>query len=157
MEKRDLISGMFLILLSLAVCIMAYQLGLGTGSNPGAGFAAFGIAFLLGLLSLWMLVRAFIEVIWEGGKKVIEVQKIMWKKPLLILIALALYGVFFNFLGFAFSTFLLMTLLVWVFGRRRLYVALIVSILTVILSYGLFVVALGLPLPVGSAWYLLGG
>jgi hypothetical protein len=157
MEKRDLISGMFLILLSLAVCIMAYQLGLGTGSNPGAGFAAFGIAFLLGLLSLWMLVRAFIRVFREGGKKTTETQGIMWKKPLLILIALAGYGVFFNFLGFAFSTFLLMTLLVWVFGRRKLYVALIVSILTVILSYGLFVVALGLPLPVGSAWYFFGG
>jgi hypothetical protein len=157
MEKRDLISGVFLILLSLAVCIMAYQLGLGTGNNPGAGFAAFGIAFLLGLLALWMLVRAFIQVFREGGKKATEAQGIMWKKPILILVILAAYGVFFNFLGFLLSTFLLMMLLVWIFGRRKLHVALIVSIFTVALSYGLFVIALGLPLPVGSAWYFFGG
>lgn len=157
MEKRDLISGIFLILLSLCVCVMAYRLGLGTGSEPGAGFAAFGIAALLGLLSVWMFVNAFIRSLQKGSRKKADAQKIMWKKPLLILVILTAYGAFFNFLGFPLTTFFLMVLLVWIFGRRRLSVALIVSILTVALSYTLFVVALGLPLPVGSAWYLFGG
>ena len=157
MEKRDLISGIFLILLSLCVCVMAYKLGLGTGSEPGAGFAAFGIAALLGLLSVWMFVNAFIRALKRGSMKKADVQKIMWKKPLLILVILVAYGVFFNSLGFPLSTFLLMVLLVGIFGRRRLSVALIVSILTVVLSYTLFVVALRLPLPMGSAWYLFGG
>ena len=157
MEKRDLISGIFFILLSLCVCVMAYRLGLGTGSEPGAGFAAFGIAALLGLLSVWMFVNAFIRSLQKGSRKKADAQKIMWKKPLLILVILTAYGAFFNFLGFPLTTFLLMVLLVWIFGRRRLSVALIVSILTVALSYTLFVVALGLPLPVGSAWYLFGG
>ena len=157
MEKRDLISGIFLILLSLCVCVMAYRLGLGTGSEPGAGFAAFGIAALLGLLSVWMFVNAFIRSLRQGSRKKVDAQKIIWKKPLLILVILAAYGAFFNFLGFPLTTFLLMVLLVWIFGRRRLSVALIVSILTVALSYTLFVVALGLPLPMGSAWYLFGG
>jgi hypothetical protein len=62
MGKRDLISGAFLILLSLGACIMAYRLGLGTGSNPGAGFAGFGIAVLLGLMSVCMLIKALVRV-----------------------------------------------------------------------------------------------
>jgi hypothetical protein len=157
MEKRDLVSGIFLILLSLSISITAYKLGLGTGSEPGAGFAAFGIAALLGLLSVWMFIGAFIRISREGSKKEADTQKIMWKKPLLILVILSAYGFFFNFLGFPLSTFFLMVFMVWIFGRRKLSVALIVSLLTVALSYTLFVVALGLPLPMGSAWYLFKG
>jgi len=157
MGKRDLVSGIFLILLSLSICITAYKLGLGTGGEPGAGFAAFGIAALLGLLSVWMFIGAFIRVSREGSKKAADTEKIMWKKPLLILLILGAYGFFFNLLGFPLSTFFLMVLLVWIFGRRKLLVAFIVSILTVALSYTIFVVALGLPLPMGSAWYFFGG
>lgn len=155
MIKRDLISGTVLALTSLGTCIMAYQLGLGTGSNPGAGFAAFGMAFLLGLMSLGLMLGALIRIFGKTSKET-DAPKIKWRNPLLVLIILTAYGAFFNFLGFSLSTFLLLTVLVWVLGRRKLYVALIVSILTVVLSYGLFVVALGLPLPLGSAWYLLG-
>jgi hypothetical protein len=155
MGKRDLISGMFLVLLSFGTCIMAYRLGLGTGSNPGAGFAGFGIAFLLGLMSLTMLVQALIRLI-RDGKKTQEVPAIKWKKPILILVILTGYGALFNFLGFPLTTFLLMMLLVWIVGRRRFAVGLIVSILTVALSYALFVAALGLPLPMGSIMYLFG-
>jgi len=157
MEKRDLVSGIFLILLSFCVCVMAYKLGLGTGGEPGAGFAAFGIAALLGLLSICMFVNAFIRALRQGNREKADAEKIMWKKPLLILVILTAYGAFFNFLGFPFATFLLMVMLVWIFGRRRLSVALIVSTLTVALSYTLFVVALGLPLPMGLAWFFLGG
>jgi hypothetical protein len=155
-RRRDLISGTFLILLSLGTCIMAYQLGLGTGGNPGAGFAAFGIAFLLGLMSVFMWAKALVRK-FKDSKNGEEAPAIMWGKPVLILLILAAYGVPFNFLGFPLSTFLLMTVLVWIMGRQRLPVALIVSILTVASSYALFVVALRLPLPMGSAWYLFGG
>jgi len=156
MEKRDLVSGIFLTLLSLSICITAYKLGLGTGSEPGAGFAAFGIAAILCLLSVLMLIGAFIRVSQKGKKKEDNTQKIMWKKPLLILVILGAYGFLFNFLGFPLSTFFLMVFLVWVFGRRKLLAALIVSLLTVALSYTLFVIALGLPLPMGSIWYFFG-
>jgi len=156
MEKRDVVSGIFLMLVSFATCMMAYQLGLGMGSNPGAGFAAFGIAFLLGLMSLGMVLKRLVWL-WRDSRKTEPVPEIMWRKPLLILVILAGYGIFFDFLGFPLSTFLLMMLLVWVLGGQRLSLALTVSILTVASSYALFVVALGQPLPVGSLWYLFGG
>jgi putative tricarboxylic transport membrane protein len=156
MRRRDLISGLFLVLLSLGACIMAYRLGLGSGRDPGAGFAAFGIAFLLGLMSLCLFGKALIQTL-SVKKTESAPAKILWKKPMLILVVLAAYGAFFNSLGFPLSTFLLMMLLVWVFGRRKLPLALTVSILTVASSYALFVVALGLPLPLGSLWSVFGG
>ncbi|MBI5968580.1 MAG: tripartite tricarboxylate transporter TctB family protein [Deltaproteobacteria bacterium] len=156
MGARDLISGAFLTLLSLGAGIMAYRLGLGTGSNPGAGFAGFGIALLLGLMSVGMFVKALVRKL-QDNKKGEEAPPIMWRKPVFILIILAAYGAVFNFLGFPLATFLLMTVLVWIIGRRRLSMALIVSILTVASSYALFVTALGLPLPLGSVFYIFGG
>jgi hypothetical protein len=156
MEKRDLISGTFLILLSLVVCIMAYRLGLGSARQPGAGFAAFGIACLFGLLSLGLWVKALTRIFKES-RETAEVQRILWKKPLLILLVLTAYGALFHSLGFSLSTFLLMLLLVRTFGRGRLFTAFSTSVLTLVLSYVLFVMALKLPLPTGSVWLLFGG
>ena len=155
MGARDLISGLFLVIISIATCVMAYRQGLGSGSNPGAGFAAFGIACLLGLMSLYLLLKGLVRVVRKGHQEEV-VPAILWKKPVLILIVLAAYGAFFNFLGFPLSTFILMMLLVWAFGRRNLTLALFVSIITTASSYALFVTALGLPLPLGALWYLFG-
>jgi len=156
MRNRDLISGLFLILVSLGTCIMAYRLGLGTGGNPGAGFAAFGIAFLLGLMSVYLFLKGLVQAV-RGHKETGAVNgRLRWKKPMLILFVLTGYGIFFNFLGFPLSTFLLMMLLVWIMGRQKLWLALTVAFLTVASAYAFFVVLLGLPLPMGSLWYLFG-
>jgi putative tricarboxylic transport membrane protein len=154
MRNRDVLSGLFLGLLSTATCIMAYRLGLGSGSSPGPGFAAFGIAFLLGLMSVYLCLKGLLQAIREHGKME-AVKEIPWKKPIPILVILVGYGVFFKSLGFSVSTFLLIMLLVWAVGRQRLRLALVVSSLTVASAYVLFVVALGLPLPAGWLWYRL--
>ena len=155
MTNRDAISGLFLTLLSAGTCIMAYRLRLGTGSTPGPGLAPFGIAALLGLMSLYLCLRGLLQAM-RGHKKTEAAGKLALKKPVIILVILAGYGVFFNILGFSLSNFLLMMLLVWVLGRQKLRLALTVSILTVASAYLLFVVAFGLPLPPGSLWYLFG-
>jgi len=155
MGSREIISALFMMLVSLGTCIMAYQLGLGTASSPGAGFASFGIALLLGVMSGGMFLKALVKSIKEGNKGQ-ELPGIINGKPMLILVTLTGYGIFFNPLGFPLCTFLLMILLVWVFGRQRLRMALTVSVLTVASSYVLFVMLLGLPLPMGSFWDLLG-
>ncbi len=155
MGARDLTSGLFLVVISIVTCIMAYRLGLGSGSNPGAGFAAFGIAGLLGLMSLYLVVKGLVQMVRKRDKEE-ALPAILWKKPVLILVVLATYGVFFDSLGFPLSTFMLMMLLIWAFGRRKLTLALFVSIITATSSYALFVTALGLPLPLGVLWHLFG-
>jgi hypothetical protein len=155
MGYRDVLSGLFLGLLSIGTCIMAYRLGLGSGSNPGPGFAAFGIAFLLGLMSIYLCLKGVFQAIRDHGRTE-AVKGLTWKKPLVILVILAAYGVFFNFLGFSISTFLLIMLLVWIMGRQKLWLALTVGFLTVASAYAFFVVLLGLPLPMGLLWYLFG-
>jgi putative tricarboxylic transport membrane protein len=155
MKNRDVLSGLFLALLSAVICVMAYRLGLGSGNNPGPGFAAFGIAFLLGLMSLSLCFKGVLHSMRDRGKTE-AVKELPWRKPMLILVILVGYGIFLKYLGFSVSTFLLMMLLVWVVGRQRLRLAFVVSFLTVAFAYLLFVVALRLQLPAGPFWYLLG-
>jgi hypothetical protein len=155
MKNRDTISGLFLTLLCVGACIMAYRLGLGTASKPGPGLAPFGIAALLGLMSVYLLGKGVLQAKREQ-KDTAPAGRLALKKPMIILVILAGYGLFFNILGFSLSNFLLMMLLVWVVGRQRLRLALTVSVLTVGSAYLLFVVAFGLPLPPGSLWYLFG-
>jgi putative tricarboxylic transport membrane protein len=133
---------------------MAYRLDIGSGSGPGPGFAAFGIAFLLGLMSIYLCLKGVLQAIREHGKME-AVKELPWKKPIPILVILVGYGVFFKSLGFSVSTFLLMMLLVRAVGRQRLRLALVVSSLTVASAYVLFIVALGLPLPAGWLWHRL--
>jgi hypothetical protein len=107
-------------------------------------------------MSLYLFIKNIVQALKESGSEEAP-PAILWKKPMLILATLAAYGVFFNLLGFPLTTFLLMTLLVWVIGRRSLPLALTVSVLTVVSSYVLFVLALGQPLPMGSLWSIVGG
>jgi hypothetical protein len=153
LKDRDAASGLFLFLLSISMCIMAFRLGLGSWANPGPGFASFGIACLLGFLSIILSVKAMVRRIGEKERISFAKEKgFWWVRPVFILLILVGYGFFLNLFGFSFSNFLLMTFLVWGIARQRLKLALIVSILTTVAAYLLFIKLLGLPLPSGSIW-----
>jgi hypothetical protein len=155
MKNRDVISGLFLALLSAGTCLMAYRLGLGTGTQPGPGLVAFGIAALLGLMSLYLVIEGVLQAKRER-KETERAGRLAWEKPLIILAILAGYGAFLDFIGFSLSNFLLMMMLIWVVGRQKLRLALCVSSLTVVCAYLLFVAGLGLMFPAGSLWGLFG-
>lgn len=155
MLNRNLLSGLFLTLVSIYACVKAYQLGMGSANSPGPGFIPFGIGALLGLMSIYLCLRGIVQVA-RGHKEKAVFRQVAWKKAMLVLIILAGYGAFFNFLGFLVATFLLMMLLLWLVGRQRLSLSLIVSLVTAGGAHLLFVVLFNLPLPRGVLSYLMG-
>ncbi|HUJ89037.1 MAG TPA: tripartite tricarboxylate transporter TctB family protein [Syntrophorhabdales bacterium] len=155
MRNYNLFSGMFLLALSIGVCVKAYRLGLGSGSSPGPGFIPFAIAALLGLMSIYLCLRGVIQIV-KGYREKEAFKEVGWRKALLVLIVLAGYGAFFNFLGFPLATFVFMMSLLWMVGRQKLRLSLTVALLTAACAYILFVVLFDLPLPRGSFWYLFG-
>ena len=92
----------------------------------------------------------------EGYKEKKAFKGVGWRKAMLILIILAGYAAFFNFLGFPFATFIFMILLLWMVGRQTVRLSLTVSLLTVGCAYVLFIILFDLPLPRGSLWHLFG-
>jgi putative tricarboxylic transport membrane protein len=155
MRNYNLFSGLFLTALSIGACVKAYRLGLGSGGSPGPGLIPFAVAALLGLMSIYLCLRGAVQVA-RGYKEKQAFRGIGWRKAMLVLIILAGYAAFFNFLGFPFATFVFMILLLWIVGRQTLRRSLTVSLLTVGSSYALFILLFELPLPKGSLWHLFG-
>jgi len=154
MWKRDLFSGLFLLLLSVGTCVKAVRLDLGNPETPGPGFIPFGIAGILGLMSIYLCLRGALQP--SGPSARGSANREGWKKAVLVLVLLTAYGAFFQPLGFLVSTFLLLLLLFWIVGRQRLPRSLTYSVLTVLCAHVLFVVLFQLPLPGGSLWAWLG-
>jgi hypothetical protein len=146
MKSQDVYVGSFLAALGTGAAAMAHGLGLGEVTNPGAGFIPFGAAVLLTLMSLGLAAKALLKDGASGGH---PFRGIRWTAVALVLLSLAAYGAFLNTLGFVITTFLLMTLLVRVVGRRTLGMALLVSTLTAAAASLIFIVWLGVQMPKG--------
>jgi len=147
MKKYDFLSGLFLLLLSIGTCIMAYRLGFGNISTPGPGLIAFGTAAILGLMSIGMVLSNLFGMIRAHQQKKVF-QGIRWKILVLVLCSLVGYGMAFNTLGFNLCTFLLMMLLLRIVGLKKWWLVLSFSVLVAVATYFLFV-GLGCEFPRG--------
>lgn len=148
MKHYDFYAGLFLMGVSMGACILASRLGFGDIHNPGAGLIPFGVAILLGLMSIGLCLRSLFGVI-KGYQEREAFKGIEWGRVVLVLCALLGYGVAFNFLGFRICTFLLMILLLGVVGRLKWWLTIAISLFTVLCAYLIFVVWLGCPFPQG--------
>lgn len=146
--KIDVYAALFLTVLSGVTCILAYRLSLGSVHNPGAGLIPFGVAALLGLMSVGLLVRGLLRSnVGSQGER--GFRGVEWRRVALTLCGLLGYGAVFNHIGFRLSTFFLMLLLVGGVGRQKAWLALTVSFFTVLFAYFIFVVWLRCPFPSG--------
>lgn len=143
-------SSLFWLLLSIYVCIESLRLGIGTFHNPGMGFFAFCTSGLLGILSLILFLQTFLK---KGEAKIEPLfSGMLWKRVLLVLIALVIYSKLMPLIGYLISTFSLMTLLFWILepGRMRWFLwSLVISFLTTIISYYIFSILLNCQFPMG--------
>ena len=148
MRKLDLISGLFFLFIAVVTCAMAYRLELGTVREPGAGLIPFGVAALLGLMSMGLSVRSLFGVTKQYQEK--EVFKgIEWGRIVWVLCALVGYGIAFNFLGFHICTFLLMILLLRVGSRMKWWLTMTLSLIITFCAYIIFEAWLYCPFPKG--------
>ena len=144
----DIYSALFLTIISGVTCLLAYRLSLGSIHNPGAGLIPFGVAALLGLMSIGLLLRGLLRS--PVGSRSEEVFKgVEWRGVVLTLCGLLGYGAVFNRLGFRLSTFFLMLLLIGGVGRQKWWSTVAVSFFTVVFAHLIFVVWLRCPFPAG--------
>ena len=150
MKAYDRGSSLFGLLLSISILIESLRLGIGTVHNPGTGFFAFGASGLLGILSLIL----FLKTLFIKGP--VKVKPFffgtLWKRALLVLIALLIYSKLMPSIGYLISTFLLMVFLLCILesNRMRWFLwSLIISFLITIISYYVFSILLNLQFPAG--------
>jgi putative tricarboxylic transport membrane protein len=146
LKRQHLISDTVWLVLGLAVCIEAWRLNVGDFTRPGPGFLPFWAGALLALLSLISLIQTISEKAEEGpyvwaGVNIVKLG--------LVMLALLLYVVLLNTLGFLLCTFLLLLFLFRVVEPYRWYVVLLASALSLASVYVLFVRLLDVRLPAG--------
>lgn len=145
------ISGLLLSILSLWICIESFRISIGSLGNPGPGFIGLLSGLVMGIFSVILTIfpNRFIKDSSEGEKTIFTGK--IWK-VVYTLTALCAYGFFMEILGFLISTFLLMIFLLMGIERQKWWFALIVSALTVIGCYILFILCLHISLPKGLSF-----
>lgn len=146
MKSCDKIIGLIWFVLGSGLTIEAVRLGLGKFQLPGIGFMGFVIGVSLGVSGLVLAVLATLKVK-KGDDKILVGQN--WRNVMIPLLALLIYIILMEPLGFLISTFLLIFLLFKMTTPKRWCASLATSAIVVLLSYVVFFVWLKVPLPKG--------
>lgn len=145
MKKPNRFTSTFWLIFSIFICFESYRLDVGNFRNPGPGFFPFTMGVVFGILSMILLILSLIQK--DEGEAVFE--KIRWKSAILVLVALFIYSIFLEKIGFIGTTFLFVVMLVGVIERKKWYTVIFVGIASALLSYIIFQVWLQSQLPKG--------
>ena len=153
MGRADRIGGMFWLCFAVLFIIQSYHLGLGTLHKPGPGFLFFWVNIVLGIMSLVVLIRAWVGKKGEGPQSAIfgtqNVSKIIF-----VLISLFLYVLLMETVGFIPVTFFFFIYLLGIIEKKKWYYTLLVSIVVTVISYLIFETWLQSQLPKGLLQFL---
>jgi hypothetical protein len=151
-RETDRMSSLVCLGVAIAICMRSISLSLGDPHKPGPGFFSFLTGASFGLLSFVVFLRSFQG---SGGRE----REVLWPNPqrkwkvMYVLIALTIYSVGMDYLGFFLSTLLLLGFLLRGIDPQRWSVVLAGAILGAILFYGIFQWWLGVQLPSGIFGY----
>ncbi len=146
--KSEKITAAVALAVSAFIIVESRKYPLGTVDNPGPGFLPLLTGIVLGVMSLILLTKSFMEVSSRG-------QGAGWPnregavKIAFVFIVLVLFTVFFEITGYFINIFVLFFVLLRPVGKQRWPVTISVSMGAVLASYLLFDLWLKIPLPRG--------
>jgi hypothetical protein len=167
--KKDSWLSVFWIVCALATCAGSYRLSLGSLSDPGPGMFPFLAGAALGVLSMiewWNISRVYrksmrtlAQTVGEGAvgaraapAETVEpmfANRLGALKAAAIIVALLIYALTMEHLGFILSTALFIAFLLWLVERQRWYVIVFGSVVSTLSTYIVFKVWLDTALPAG--------
>ncbi len=148
--NRDFISSLFWLSASIVICVESFHMGIGTTRNPGTAYFALLSAGMLGILSLALLLKALFSKRRTADQG--PVSSRTFARGAFVVASLVGYAIVMPIAGYLISTFLLLTLLFWVFDPRKirwLLSSMAFSILATAASYCLFATLLNCQFPRG--------
>jgi putative tricarboxylic transport membrane protein len=137
--------ALFWVAVGLLACYGATRLGLGSVTDPGAGFIFFWSGLVLVILSLIVLA----DSLRSSEDTVREMGEMNWTKIALVLLSLLLYAFFLERLGFVLTSFVLMSFLLRCIEGTNWFRSLGVAGAAALASYGVFELWLKIRLPKG--------
>ncbi len=152
-RNSELWGGLFWMAIGAYVTWAGHDVGLGPLSEPGPGFAFFWIGILMSALALGVIGQALIcggptlASLWAGTR---------WRKVLVIIALLLVYGAGFEAIGFVPCTLALLLVLMWFIDLVDWRVALIIAVVATFCVWAALTQWLKIQLPAGVLAGMLG-
>jgi putative tricarboxylic transport membrane protein len=146
MRKYDIISGFFLLAVSLAICAGSLRLNVGTFTAPGSGFFPLVTGLALSVFSILILAEAR-----KSAKETVRfwAPKANKKGIYLTFLFILVYALLLERLGFIGTTVLFFLLVSRFVSGHRWATAVFFALVTSLATYFVFTILLHAPLPQG--------
>ncbi len=149
--KRDeMIVGVVIFLFGAATVLLSLRMPLGTFRMAGTGMFPLLLGILLMILSGTFALKVFFQGREEHVTKEASIESSESPMQLILFLgAMVLATLFFNRLGYPLTSFLLVLGLLRILGIKRWGLNILISVVTAVGSYFLFVQWLDIPMPKG--------
>lgn len=145
--------SIFWLIFAIYISIESYRLDLGRWGMPGPGYFPFGLGILLGIISLFSLIKALKEP--SSRKTTVEsLKRPLWKNIVLVQIAMIVFVFLLNWIGFALCILLFTLFYLRVIMPQRWSTTIIVGLSAMFVIYVLFNILLNAQLPKGLLKFL---
>ncbi len=142
-SQRDFLSGLMFLVVGVAFAWGATEYSFGSSARPGPGYFPFGLGVLLAILGGFVLFKA-LTLESEGGDPIGD---IAWRPLVVIVLAVALFGVALPRLGLACTLPILITMSALASDEFRWRDVLLSSVVLTVGSWALFILGLKLTIP----------
>jgi len=146
MKRADLITGFVLLALSGYVIWESWMMPASGTFGPGSGFLPLWLGILMALLSVMLIVGAWLRRPVPEEKAPFPGRKALLR-VIAVMVGLGVYISLMEVLGFVLNTFLFVAYLMLAVEREKMKLTMLVAVLTTAGLYIIFQVLLGITLP----------
>ena len=149
MKRDDAIGGMVLLLFGMVTIILALKMPIGTFRAAGSGM----FPLILGILLMFLSCIFLLKLLYQHKQTITKGDSVaQHESPVQLILffgTMVLATAFFNQLGYPLVSFLLLVVLLRTLGMKQWFFNILLSFLSAVASYFLFVQWLKIPLPKG--------
>jgi putative tricarboxylic transport membrane protein len=150
LKRDEAIVGMTIFLFGGITVVLSLKIPIGTFRSAGTGMFPLCLGILLMILSCIFVLKIYFQGKKGQVKKEAPIESSESPIQLILFLGtMALATLFFNQLGYPLTSFLLMVALLRILGIKRWGLNILISVVTAVGSYFLFVKWLDIPMPKG--------
>ena len=150
LKRDEIIVGIVIFIFGGMTASLSFTMPIGTFRMAGTGMFPLCLGILLMILSGIFILKIFFRHKEEQVKKEASIESSESPMELILFLGtMALATLFFNQLGYPLTSFLLMMALLRILGIKRWGLNILISVVTALGSYFLFVQWLNIPMPKG--------
>jgi len=150
MKRDEIVGGIVIFLFGMVTALFSLGMPIGTFRMGGTGLFPLCLGILLMILSGLFISKIFFQGKKDQVKKEGSFESSESPTQLILFLgAMVLATLFFNRLGYPLTSFLLMVALLRILGIKRWGLSILISVVTAVGCYFVFVQWLSIPMPKG--------